>query len=399
MTTASATRISTITDRLDGSADAGQIFDAMEEVLLQEQDFHRLFDAKLMRTRHELGLPITQPTALDNIPVELQSQFRDAYVQAAREVGQLLLENNQLTDAWAYFRTIGEPEPVRAEIEKVNIPQDPDEAFDEVMNVALYEGAHMVKGLEFLLKTHGTCNSVTTLSQLQQQMTFDERRQSAALLVRQIYDDLQHSIRSDLESRSPGVSESASIRELIQGHDALFAEGNYHIDVSHLHSIVGFARSLTKEDPELEQAIELCEYGGRLAEPLQYPGNPPFERYYEGHLHFLNALAGRNVSEALEWFVQRMDDEQDESGKRLVAFVILDLGQRTGQEEAALAQTAPVLAQVEDPGGFSFTTLCVEQDRLDLLEQTATNSDDVIAWATARLSTSPTGASSPSTQG
>ena len=327
MTTASATKISLITERIDGSANTQQVFDVLEDILLQEHDFHRLFDAKLMRTRHELGLSITQPTSLDNIPSEHQSQFRQAYVQAAREVGRLLLDNHQLTDAWAYFRTIGEPELVRAEIDKVSIPQDPDEAFDEVMNVALYEGAHRVKGLEFLLKTHGTCNSVTTLSQLQQQMTFEERRESAALLVRQIYEDLHHSLKADLESRGQSVSESASIRQLMAGQDVLFAEGNYHLDVSHLHSIVGFARSLTKNDPELEQAIELCEYGNRLSEPLQYPGNPPFDRYYEAHLQFLNALAGRNVGDAMDWFLQRMDEEAEEAGKRLVAFVILDLGQ------------------------------------------------------------------------
>ncbi len=386
MTTASATKISSIIERVHPSADAQHLFDALEEVLQKNQDFHRLFDAKLMRTRHQLGLPITRPTSLDNIPSEHQSSFREAYVDAAREVGQLLLEHDQLADAWAYFRTIGEPKLVRDMIDRVSIPQDPDDSFDEIMNVALYEGAHMVKGLEFLLKTHGTCNSVTTLSQLQQQMTFEERCQSAALLVRRIYEDLQHSLKSDLESRNPVVLGSASIRELMDGQDVLFAEGNYHMDVSHLHSIVGFARSLTSNDPELEQAIELCEYGSRLSETLQYPGNPPFVRYYEGHMQFLNALAGRSVEEALDWFTERMNDEAEDAGKRLVAFVILDLGQRTDQEEEALCRTAAVLGPVEEPEGFSFTTLCVEQNRLDLLEETAESRDDLIAWATARLS-------------
>ncbi|MCH2212987.1 MAG: hypothetical protein MK110_16915 [Fuerstiella sp.] len=385
MTTGSTTKIDSVIERLDSSADTDQVFEALEDVLMHEKDFHRLFDAKLIRTRHQLGLPLSEPTSLDNIPSEHQSSFRDAYIDAARTVGQLLLENDQLTDAWTYFRTIGEPDPVREVIDRVSIPQDPDESFDEVMNVALYEGAHMVKGLEFLLKTHGTCNSVTTLSQLQQQMTFEERRQSAALLVRQIYSDLQHSLRSDLESRDPAVDGSASIRELMTGQEVLFAEGNYHIDVSHLHSIVGFARSLTPDDPELELAIELSEYGNQLSESLQYPGNPPFDRYYEAHLHFLNALAGRNAEDALEWFIGRMDAEAEDGGKRLVAFVILDLGQRTDQDAVALVRTAPVLANVQDPGGFSFTSLCVEQGRLDLLEETARSRDDVIAWATARF--------------
>jgi hypothetical protein len=386
MTTVSTTTIHSVTEQLGESTAPEQVFVAIESVLLQNRDYHRLFDARLMKARHQLGLQVTQPTSLENIPSEQQEAFREEYVEAARDVGRLLLEDNQLTDAWAYFRSIGEPELIRAAIDKISVPQETDETFDEVMNVALYEGAHMVKGLEFLLKTHGTCNSVTTLSQLQQQMTFEERRQSAALLVRQIYSDLQYSLKADLESRNCVVTAAATIRELMTGQDVLFAEGNYHIDVSHLHSIVGFARSLTKADPELEQAAELCEYGNRLAEPLQYPGNPPFDQYYEAHLKFMNALAGHDQADALDWFAGRMNDEAEEAAKRLVAFVILDLGQRTDQEDKALSLVAPVVGQVEDPNGFSFTTLCVEQNRLDLLEQTAKNNDDVIAWATARLS-------------
>ncbi len=385
MTTVSTTTINSVTERLGESTAPDKVLAAIESVLLQNRDYHRLFDARLMKARHQLGLQITQPTSLENIPLEQQQVFREAYVEAARDVGRMLLEQNQLTDAWAYFRTIGEPQLIRAAIDKISVPQESDEKFDEVMNVALYEGAHMVKGLEFLLRTHGLCNSVTTLSQLQQQMTFDERRQSAALLVRQIYSDLQYALKADLESRNSVVSAAASIRELMNGQDVLFAEGNYHVDVSHLHSIVGFARSLTMDDPELELAIELCEYGSRLAESLQYPGNPPFDQYYEAHLKFLNALAQHDQTDALDWFAGRMDNEAEEAGKRLVAFVILDLGQRTDQEDQALSLVAPVVGQVEDPDGFSFTTLCVEQNRLGLLEQTAETNDDVIAWATARL--------------
>lgn len=386
MGTASATRIDSVIQQLGASNSSDELISVLEATLTADHDYHRLFDVKLMRTRVGLGLPVTQPTSLDNIPSDLQTEFRDAYVEAARDVGHLLIDDNRLADAWAYFRTIGESESIRSAIEEFRVPDEPDEKFDEIMNLALYEGAHMVKGLEFLLQTHGTCNSVTTLSQLQQQMTFEERRESAAMMVRHLYTDLQYSLRSDLESRNPVVPPDASIRELIKGQKILFAEGNYHIDVSHLHSIVGFARSLTKEDPELELAIELCEYGSHLSEPLRYPGNPPFEAYYEAHLQFLNGLKNDQPKSSLQWFVDRMHSEPDENNKRLTAFVILDLGQRTDQEDTAITHVAPVLGQVEDPNGFSFTSLCVEQNRLDLLETTAIATDDVIAWATAKLS-------------
>ena len=362
-----------------------QLLAALEESLSQQQDFHRLFDAKLIRVRHQMGLPLTQPTSLENVPEQNEADFRRAYIDSAREVGQAFLDAGKLSDAWAYFRTIGEPEPIRQAIDRISIPREPDEAFDEVMNVALYEGAHMARGLEFLLKTHGTCNTVTAFSQLQQQMSLEERRQAGAMMVRTIYEDLQHSLKRDVESRQPVLNANASIRELITGRDALFADGNYHIDVSHLHSTVGFARALHKEDPELQQAIELCEYGAKLAGPLQYPGDVPFDEYYKAHHHFLSALAGNNVDDALAYFQKRLADEPDPPDQQLIAFVLLDLAQRVGRTESVLETAAPYVSRMEDPGGFSFSSLCVELGRLDLLEQTATQNDDAIGYVTARL--------------
>ena len=177
MTTTAATgRIDAMKQAMPENASDDDIVNALQQTLTAEKDFHRLFDAKLIQARRKMGLSVIQPTSLDNVPKEHEQQFRDAYVDAAREVGTLFLEDGQLSDAWAYFRTIGEPELVKAAIDKISIPREPDEAFDEIMNVALYEGAHMTRGLEFLLKTHGTCNTVTALSQLQQQMTVEERR-------------------------------------------------------------------------------------------------------------------------------------------------------------------------------------------------------------------------------
>jgi len=391
MSTTADSAIDQVTGQLSDSASPCELLDALEAALRESKDYHRLFDAKLMRTRHELGLPVTQPTSMDNIPEDHHFTFRAAYVDAAREIGHLLLEDGRLADAWAYLRTIGEPDAVRAEIDKVSVPQEPDEKFDEIVNLALYEGAHVVRGLEFLLRTHGTCNTVTAFSQLQQQMSPDERRQAAVVMVRQIYDELQQSVRRDLESRNPVVPAKASLAELLAENENLLADGNYHIDVSHLHSVVGFSRSLTAEDPELQQVIELCEYGSRLAEPLRYPGNVPFEQYYEAHLRFLNALAGRDVAGELDWFTARMEDESDDSSRQLIAFVVLDLGQRTGQEDEALRRVAAHLGQLEDPGGFSFSKMCVEQNRLDILEESAMSNDDPIAWVTARLSATKDG--------
>ena len=75
----------------------------VERALLAQKDYHRLFDAKLIRVRRNLGLPITQPTSLKEIPAEHEVAFREAYTSAAREVGQLFLDGGQLADAWGLF--------------------------------------------------------------------------------------------------------------------------------------------------------------------------------------------------------------------------------------------------------------------------------------------------------
>ncbi|MEZ6124041.1 MAG: hypothetical protein R3C49_12825 [Planctomycetaceae bacterium] len=378
-------QVSRLADSLPENAAASDVLRVLQQQLTESGDYHRLFDAMLMQTRLELGLPLVQPTSLQDIPKEHETAFREAYVQAARKVGDHFLQAGRLSDAWAYFRTIGEPGPVRAAIDRLSVPREPDDQFDEIMNVALYEGAHIARGLEFLLKTHGTCNTVTAFSQLQGQMTAEERRTAAAMMVRTISQDLQASVRRDVERRMPVLSPNASIRELIAGRDWLFAEGNYHIDVSHLHSTVGFARALHAEDPELRLAIQLCDYGSHLAPQLQYPADVPFDQYYQAHHFFLSAIAGDNPEAALDYFSGRLKDEPDVPDQQLIAFVLLDLAQRIDCANDVLDDVKEFVSRMEDPNGFSFTRLCVELGRQDLLEEAARKNDDPLAFALARL--------------
>ncbi|MFN9720572.1 MAG: hypothetical protein ACK58L_17875 [Planctomycetota bacterium] len=366
---------------------ADNVFLALETALIEQQDFHRLFDAKLIRIRRNLGLPITQPTSLKDIPREHELIFREAYKNAARDVGQLFLNVGQLADAWAYFRTIQEPDAVREAISRkiAELPAEPGPQTDDMLNLALYEGAHVVEGLRLLLKTHGICNTVTAMGQMMAQMTPSERREAAALMVRSIYSDLQHNVRRDLERRLPLLKPNQSLAELIRGREFLFADGGYHVDVSHLHSIVSFARHLQKDDPELIHAIELAQYGGQLAEHLRYPADVPFDDYYAANEHFLKAVAGIDVDDSMAWFADRLDQEPDASDQRMIAFVLVDLGQRVGRIEMALEKASVHLNRLEDPNGFSFAACCVQAGRIDLLESAARNNDDVLALATAIL--------------
>ena len=374
-------------DLLRAAASPAAILDTLEQTLLEQRDFHRWFDARMIRSRRELGLPITQPTSLRDIPEAQETAWRSAYTDAAREAGFHFLKHNLLADACAYFRTIREPQPVRDAIENLvrNSDASPGPDTDELLNVALYEGAHPVAGITLLLKTHGTCNTVTALSQMIGQMSPAERRQAAAVMVRHLHADLLANVRRDVERRQPTLKPDLSLRQLIAGREFLFADGNYHIDVSHLHSIVGFARHLHREDPELLLAIDMSLYGQQLSEHLRYPADVPFDDYYTASEQFLQTVAGINVDAGLDWFSRRLRQEPDAPDQRLIAFVLVDLAQRCGRTADVLPVAAPHLSRMEDPNGFSFTACCVESGRLDLLEQTATENSDILAMATVLL--------------
>ena len=55
-----------------------------------------------------------------------------------------------------------------------------------------------------------------------------------------------------------------TVLKLIEGRDWLFEDDGYHIDTSHLSSVVQMAVHLTPCD-ELRLARELCAYGKRLS--------------------------------------------------------------------------------------------------------------------------------------
>ena len=132
-------------------------------------------------------------------------------------------------------------------------------------------------------------------------------------------------------------------------------------------------------------AVELCDYGAQLAEPLRYPADVPFDDYYVANRHFLNALAGVDVDASLNYFIDRLRQEPETSDKRMIAFVLADLGQRVDRTSMAFDAAAPFLKHLEDPSGFSFSAYCVDANRIDVLESTAREDNDVLRLATAML--------------
>ena len=367
--------------------DGGQAaLQQLATVLTDEQNYHRLFDVLLMQKKLELELPLIRPTSFDDVPDEHRADFEKHYVESARQVGTLLLEQDRVGDAWVYFQTIQEPQPVREALDRIQSTGEDYERTEELINVALYEGVHPVKGLELMLNSHGTCNTITALDQQIMQLPPDDRQAAARLLVKQLYGDLCHTLNAEVIQRLPMVEPSENLRELVSGdRDWLFAEGNYHIDVSHLSAVVRFARSLEKGCPELNQAVELAEYGSRLDQQFQYPGEAPFGDFYTAHGHFLRALLDDSQDEAVAYFLGQLEAEPDEEDKQMIAYVIVDLLQRIGRTDEAVELAVTHLAHLDESTGFSFAEMCHKAGRLDLLRDTARSRGDLVTWAAALI--------------
>ena len=82
--------------------------DYLIEHFRAEKDVRGFFDAKLMKTRLELGLPLIQTESSSAFPEDKRVQYDQAMIAAARETGMLALQHNDIPRAWPYFRAIGE---------------------------------------------------------------------------------------------------------------------------------------------------------------------------------------------------------------------------------------------------------------------------------------------------
>jgi hypothetical protein len=371
--------------------------DELIRALEASHDWHRVFDALLLKKKFEMGLPVARPASFDQIPDDRQTEFEESYVDAARRVGRALLADNNLPQAWMYLRTVREPEAIVEALQRIDAQNDLPENVDDLISLALYERAHPVKGLELMLKSRGTCNTITAFDQAITQITSEERLRGAELLVKHLYEELLQSVCRDIERRNleesgDKKSQPASpgtLLEAIDNRDWLFEEGNYHVDVSHLGAVVRFARFLNPASPQLAKAVELCEYGRRLSRQFQYPSDPPFDDYYEAHWHFFRVIGDSHRPRSLGYFRERLRTASETDDRRLIAYVLVDLLVRIGALEDAALVAAQHLRDLDESSGFSFPQLCEEAGRLDLLGDAAREKGDLIGFTLALVGKPP----------
>jgi hypothetical protein len=322
----------------------GSAISTLTAELRSKHDYHGMFYAQLMGKRLELGLSAVQ-TGSNDVPSDKVAEYESAIRQSARSVGQLFLDEGDIAGAWPFFRMIQEPAPIADAIEKLQLDTDDSERTQQVIQIALHEGVHPVKGYQYVLERYGICNAITTMAQGIQAPPAD-REKCVKLLVRTLHEELRQRLLAEAQNRGESPPDDASVRQLLQAYPAKFEEDFYHIDTSHLSSVVQFGEQLSA-CKELELELELCEYGMRLNTRFRYPGDPPFEDMYRDHHVYFHIVLGQSVEEGLKHFWEKAKAASPEEIGMYPAVVLVNLLDRLGRSREAVDAFQQFLSEAD----------------------------------------------------
>jgi hypothetical protein len=312
--------------------------------LRKRGDYSNLFYALLLKKRIELGVSPFPTGPSTDLPPDTHEPYEQAIREAGREVGNAFLSSRQYGQAWSFFRMLGEPEPMREALEQY--APGPEEDVYPVIEIAWQGGVLPKKGFDLVLDRHGVCSAITMVSSSDITGNADLRDYCVGRLIRALHSQLSERLRSDLAARGATIAPEATITQMVEEHPELFAEDSYHIDTSHLSSVVQMSTHLSA-GPDNALARELCVYGRKLSPGLQGRNDPPFDEGFDDYLAYLNVIAGVDVEAGLERFRTKAEREAAE-GASYPAQVYVNLLLRINRSVDALAAAKKYLLSQDD---------------------------------------------------
>ena len=351
---------------------ATSALDLLARKFIAEKQYPQLFETRLMQKRLELGLPLIQLGAIEDLPEPERTSYETGVRQAARETGALFLHDGDIQHAWPYFRAIGDRETIASAIEDA----EPDGQIDVLIDIALGERVHPRKGLELVIAHHGICRAITYFEQFP---NLEDREACLILLVRTLHAELVASLKSAIACQESQPPTANSVSQLIAGRDWLFGEFDAYIDTSHAINVIRFAMDL-QENEAIRLALELCEYGAHLSPQFKMRGEPPFENIYRDYAIYLRALLGEDLDGAIAHFKDKTLAQDDpmrsiQSAQVLVGLLVrhdryreaaeISLEYLSGIAPHELA--GPTLFQLCQLAGDSGLLMTLARERGDLL--------------------------------
>lgn len=386
-------------EALDGGAPE-KIFATLIEQLEAGRRYKDLFEALLMERRHQLGLPLIQVGPASEIPEDLVDPYEEAISAACSRVGALFLGDGDLAQAWPYLRAIGKTDPVREALEQIE-PGTRRKDVDQLIEIAIAEGVHPGRGLEFVVHHYGICSSITHFEQVRPGLSPADQQACIAVLVRSLYDDLLENVRSEVGAHEKTDPPQLSLLEIIESRPQLFGEDSYFIDSSHLHSIVRFSPQL-RERKALDLAIELAEYGSRLAPVYQYESEAPFDEYYADHALYLRGIragqegGGEELDRARSHFSAKarpvIDTLDENYPSDALVKILHDLGEYSTAIE--LARAYEDVPRFHGPTGPGPVEICQVAGDFETLLEIGRQKDDPISFVAGLIQRRSDGSSS-----
>ena len=296
----------------------------LEDTLKKSGDHSGLFYAKLLRARHKMGLPETPTGSASDIDPQFHEPFEQAIKDAATEVGEWTLGNGNMAGAWTYYRLLGQPQPIKDALSKIHLEQLTEDQYEVVetsIRLAFHEGLDPVRGYGWILSRYGLCNAITTLSSPETPGGPEARKACLELLVNALHNELGQRLAAEierLEGNRPIAAdvksplEPGTIAKMIKGREVLFEEEAYHIDLSHLSSVVQLGHELCPGEA-MARVRDLCAYGQKLKGRFVPTGEPPFDPLFEGQDRFFAALMGDDTAAQVAWFTNIAERELAEN--------------------------------------------------------------------------------------
>jgi hypothetical protein len=305
--------------------------------------YHEAFDAETLLARVELGLPILKRLSDADYTADQRTRYEERIASACRTASSRFLKRGEFAPAYQYASMIGEFDEIRKAVDlyRYDPEKSPDERLQEVIEIALGQAVHSAKGIELTLRRSGICPAITaTENVLLQDPDRTAREQCVKLLVRKLHAELIANLVAEITRIEGKQAVGARIEALLDGRPKLFENDAYHIDTSHLHSIVRMARILPKCD-EVLLAAQLCEYGRRLSPNYKHDEGSPFHDPYVDGLLYFTGLAGSATPKALETFRGRADDSNPDVDGTYPVEIYVGLLAKLGRfaEAASYAET------------------------------------------------------------
>ena len=373
------------------AAGAAAMFDTLAASLKARGRWHALFDLRLLEARISLDLPATGELTGrggegDVSPAD-RDQLDERSLAACREVGWPLLEAGQVAAAWMYLRAAAAPAEVAEKLAALahgitasegNLQNLDDEEtasrLQEIVHVALWEGLDPALGIDLIIRTQGTCNSITAYEQAVSRLPARRQAPAAGVLVHHLHHEVASALAADLTQRGAAVTATdTSVASIIPLLDLLREIGgaddaSIHVDVSHLQSVLRIARVCTDPDV-IREAWELACYACRLPAEVVYPGEPPFENVGESSRMFFGAQLGHDVDRSIGFFRRSAAQARLEESGTLPSDTLVLLLTRLGRPGEALH------AALERPAEGPMPSTMLASGMLPSLVELATAAD------------------------